>query len=126
VTVVGLILVGLVAGSLAVNLGIGGGIIYVPSLVTIFSLAQHEAQGTSLAVIAPTALLAAVVHGRAGRVEWRVAISLGIGGVVGGLIGAGIALSLDAPVLRKMFALLMVLMAIRMLRRTSRSAHPPD
>ena len=125
-TVLGLILVGLVAGSLAVNLGIGGGIVYVPSLVTLFALAQHEAQGTSLAVIAPTAVLAAVVHGRAGRVDWRVALLLGAGGVVGGVIGAQIALSLDAPVLRKMFAVLLVVMAIRMLLRTHRAARSDD
>lgn len=121
-TILGLILVGLIAGSLAVNLGIGGGVVYVPSLVTLFALAQHEAQGTSLAVIVPTAILAAVVHGRAGRVDWRVALLLGAGGVVGGLIGAQIALSLDGPVLRKMFAVLLVLMAIRMLLRTHRAA----
>jgi len=122
-TILGFIVVGLVAGGLAVNLGIGGGIIYVPSLVTLFALSQHEAQGTSLAVIVPTAILAAVMHGRAGRVVWRSAILLGVGGVAGGLLGASIALSLEAPVLRRMFAVFLVLMAVRMLRRTSRHAH---
>jgi uncharacterized membrane protein YfcA len=92
-------------------------------LVTLFSFAQHEAQGTSLAVIIPTALLAATIHGRAGRVDWRTAILLGSGGIVGGLLGAGTALSLEAPVLRRMFAIFLILMAIRMLRRTTRAAH---
>jgi uncharacterized membrane protein YfcA len=122
-TVLGFILVGLVAGSLAVNLGVGGGVVYVPSLVTIFALAQHEAQGTSLAVIIPTAVLAATLHGKAGRVDWRVAGLLGIGAVVGGLAGARLALSLEAPLLRKMFAVFLVLMAVRMLRRTTRASH---
>ena len=120
------IAVGLAAGSLAVSLGIGGGIIYVPSLVALFAIVQQEAQGTSLAVILPTAMLSAYLHGRAGRVEWRTAILVGIGGVVGALIGARVALSLEAPVLRRMFAILLVITAIRMLRRISRSATAPD
>jgi uncharacterized membrane protein YfcA len=126
VTVVGLILIGLVAGALAASLGVGGGIVYVPALVTLFAFAQHEAQGTSLAVIIPTALLAATIHGRAGRVDWRTAILLGCGGIIGGLLGAGTALSLEAPVLRRMFAVFLIVMAIRMLRRTTRAAHHGD
>jgi len=122
-TVLGLVLIGLVAGALAASLGVGGGIVYVPALVTLFAFAQHEAQGTSLAVIIPTTALAATIHGRAGRVDWRTAILLGCGGVVGGLLGARVALSLEAPVLRKMFAMFLVVMAIRMLRRTTRAAH---
>ena len=125
-TVIGLILIGLVAGALAASLGVGGGIVYVPALVTLFAFAQHEAQGTSLAVIIPTVLLAATIHGRAGRVDWRIAILLGSGGIIGGLLGAGTALSLEAPVLRRMFAVFLILMAIRMLRRTTRAAHHPD
>lgn len=125
-TIIGLILIGLVAGSLAVNLGVGGGVVYVPSLVTIFALTQHEAQGTSLAVILPTATLAAIVHGRAKRVDWRVASMLGLGAIAGGIAGARLALSLEAPVLRKLFAAFLVLMAIRMLRRTTRAAHESE
>jgi uncharacterized membrane protein YfcA len=125
-TVLGFILIGLIAGSLAVNLGVGGGVVYVPSLVAIFAFAQHEAQGTSLAVIVPVATLGAILHGRAKRVDWRVALMVGAGAVAGGLIGARIALSLDAAVLRRMFAVFLVLMAIRMLRRTTRRAHEPD
>lgn len=125
-TILGFILIGLVAGALAVNLGVGGGVVYVPSLVAIFAFAQHEAQGTSLAVIVPVATLGAVLHGRARRVEWRLAITVGVGAVAGGLIGARIALSLEAVVLRRMFAVFLVLMAIRMLRRTTLRAHEPD
>ena len=120
-TIVGLVLVGLFAGSLSVSLGIGGGVVYVPALVTLFSLAQHEAQGTSLAVIALAAIWSSFLHSRAGRVEWRVAILLGLGGVLGGILGARLALALEADVLRKMFAVFLVLMAVRMLVRTSRT-----
>lgn len=124
-TVVGLILVGLMAGALAASLGVGGGVIYVPALATLFALAQHEAQGTSLAVMIPTTVVAAVIHSRARRVDWRTALVLGSGGIVGGILGARLALSLEAPVLRKMFAVFLILMAIQMVRRTARAAHDP-
>lgn len=124
-TVIGLIAIGLIAGGLAATLGVGGGIVYVPALVTLFSFAQHEAQGTSLAIMIPTTMLAAALHSKAGRVDWRVALTLGAGGVIGGVLGARLALSLEAPVLRRMFAVFLVLMAVRMLRRTTRRSHEP-
>lgn len=122
-TVVGLLLVGVVAGSVAATLGVGGGIIYVPALVAIFGLAQHEAEGTSLALIVPTAIVATVVHSRAGRVDWRTAALLALGATVGGFLGARTALALDADVLRRLFGVLVAITALRMLRKTRRGEH---
>ncbi len=124
-TVVALIAVGLIAGTLGAMLGVGGGIVYVPALVALFSFAQHEAQGTSLAVIVPSTIVAAYVHARAGRVDWRTALLLGIGGIAGGVIGARVALSLDAPLLKRMFAVFLVLAVLRMAGKTRRRAHAP-
>jgi uncharacterized membrane protein YfcA len=118
----GLVAVGLAAGALAALLGIGGGILIVPALVALFSFDQHVAQGTSLAVIVPTAVVAAVVHIRAGRVDLRMAAALGAGGLAGGLAGATTALSLEGVVLARLFAVLLVVVAVRMLRRTIRVA----
>jgi len=123
--IVALVAIGLLAGLLAASLGIGGGIIYVPALVSLFEFLQHRAQGTSLAVIIPTAIIAALVHAREDRVVWPVAIPLGIGGIVGGLLGAQTALALSAPLLRRLFAVFLVIAAIRMLARTRRTAHGP-
>ncbi len=120
--IVGLFVIGLTAGSAAALLGIGGGIVFVPALVTIFGFEQHLAQGTSLAVIVPTAVVATVVHGRAGRVEWGTAGLLAVGGLAGGFAGAQAALALDAPVLRRMFAGLLVVVAVRMLREARSTA----
>ena len=117
---VGFIAIGLGAGILAAALGIGGGIVYVPALVALFSFAQHEAQGTSLAVIIPTAIVAAFVHARARRIDWQLALALGAGGIIGGLLGAWSALSLDGPLLRRMFAGFLVITSLRMLKRTRR------
>ena len=118
----GLVLVGLFTGALAAVLGIGGGIIYVPALATLFGFQQHLAQGTSLAIIVPTAIVATVVHARAQRVDWRLVAELGVGGVVGGFLGAQSALALEGSVLRRMFAGLLVLAAIRMAAKTRRTA----
>ena len=116
------VLIGLGAGALGAIMGIGGGIIYIPFLVTFFSFNQHLAQGTSLAVMIPSMMVAAVVHSRAGRVDWKKAIVLGSGAVLGGLGGARLALWLDDLMLRRLFAGAMVLMTIRMLIQTQRQS----
>lgn len=118
--VIGFVVVGFGAGILGALMGVGGGIVYVPALVTLYGFEQHLAQGTSLAVIVPTALVAALAHSRRGQVDWRLALLLGTGGLAGGWLGARLALALDAPLLRVLFASFLVLMALRMLWRTLR------
>jgi hypothetical protein len=124
--IIGLIVLGLVAGAAAATLGIGGGVIMVPALVVVFGFEQHVAQGTSLAVIFPTAVVATIGHARHGRVVWRTAAPLAIAGVIGALIGARIALSLDADLLRRLFAVLLTVLAIRMAVRAGRLATARD
>ena len=113
----GFLALGLITGLIASTLGVGGGIVFVPSLVMFFEFAQHNAQGTSLAVIVPTAIVGAFAHGRRGRVDWRVAGWIAVGGVIGGLAGSSAALSIDPDMLRRLFALLLVVVAVRMLSR---------
>jgi uncharacterized membrane protein YfcA len=112
--VVGLIILGLVAGSLASTLGLGGGVVFVPVLVSVFAFSQHEAQGTSLAIIVPTALVAAMAHARAGRVVWRLVAIVGTVGVAGAIGGARVALILDEEVLRRLFSVILIVVAVRM------------
>lgn len=121
----GLLLIGLATGALAATLGLGGGIVYVPALVVLFDFDQQLAQGTSLAVIVPTAVIGTVVHARAQRVRWDLAVPLAFGGVAGGVLGAQLALELDPTVLRRIFAAFLVATALRMLARTRRAARPP-
>lgn len=115
IEIVGFVLLGLATGLIASTLGIGGGIIFVPSLVVLFGFAQHVAQGTSLAVIVPTAIVGAGLHARRGRVVWRVAGLIAVGGIAGGLIGAWVAQSLDPDLLRRLFAALLAVIAVRMI-----------
>ena len=121
-----LIAVGLVAGVLSATLGVGGGVVFVPALVALLGFEQQVSQGTSLAVILPTVLIGTTVHARAGRVDWNVAIAAGLGGVLGGLAGAHVALGLPESVLRRMFAVFLLLMAARMVGKTRRAAEAAD
>ena len=120
IELVGFILLGLVSGFVASTLGVGGGVIFVPALAIMFGFSQHVAQGTSLAIIVPTAIVSTMVHAGRGRVDWRVAGLVAIGGVVGGFLGSAAALSLDGVVLRRLFAALLVVVAIRMVSRSRR------
>lgn len=118
-----LIAVGFGAGTLSATLGVGGGVVFVPALVTLAGLEQQAAQGTSLAVILPTVVIGTTMHARADRIDWPVAAMVGLGGILGGVGGAQVALALPADVLSRLFAGFLVVMAVRMLPRT-RAADP--
>lgn len=109
-----LVVVGLLSGMLAGSLGIGGGIVFVPVLVVVVGLEQAVAQGTSLAVIAPTAAIATYAHVRYGRVDWHAAIPVGAASIVGAILGAQLALAADPLLLRRLFAGLLVVLASRL------------
>ena len=113
-------LLGLFAGTLAATLGVGGGIIFVPVLASVFAFGQLEAQGTSLAIILPTAIIGTLIHARAGRVVWRVAYVTGGVGIVFALVGAQLAQAMDEDILSKVFAVVLAVLAIRMTRRALR------
>jgi hypothetical protein len=112
--------VGIVAGILSGLLGVGGGIIMVPAMVLLLGIDQRMAQGISLAVIIPVSVSGTVVHGAHGNVKLDVGIWLALGGVLGGLLGAGIAVGTDPLILRGMFGLLMLIMGILSLVRKPR------
>ncbi|MEA2009862.1 MAG: sulfite exporter TauE/SafE family protein [Actinomycetota bacterium] len=114
VEIIALIVLGLFAGAIAASLGLGGGIIFVPALVVLFGFDQHIAQGTSLAVIFPTAIVATIAHTRRGNVRWNLAIPIGIAGIAGAILGALIALRLDPDLLRRLFGAFLLLLAVRM------------
>jgi len=116
--ILALLLLGLVAGGFAATLGIGGGVIFVPFLVFAFGFAQLEAQGTSLAIIVPTAIVGAIGHARAGRINRKVFAVVAAAGVVGAAGGALLAQSADGDTLRRIFAIVLALLAVRMGMRT--------
>jgi uncharacterized membrane protein YfcA len=110
------LLLGLMAGILSGLIGIGGGIIIVPALLFLFGLSQHQAQGTTLALmVPPIGLLAAWTYYQQGYVDLKIAIFVCIGFFLGGLIGAKIATALPYAVLEKVFGITLLLIGIKMI-----------
>lgn len=115
-TIVGLLLVGVAAGSLSGLVGIGGGIIIVPALAFLLGFSQHMAQGTSLAVLSmPVVVLGAYEYYRKGHVSIPAALLIAAGFVVGGLLGGRLANALPADTIRKIFGGLLLLLAVKLL-----------
>lgn len=110
------VLLGICAGILSGLLGIGGGVLMVPALVLIMSFAQKSAQGMSLAVMVPMALVGAIRYWRNGDVnmDFLVVGLIVCGSLTGVLIGTELASRLPAGMLRKLFAVIFIIIAIRM------------
>ena len=111
-----LICIGLAAGILSGLVGVGGGIIMVPLLVYFFGFGQHEAQGTSLAVLAvPVTAIAAYNYYKGGFLDWRYAGIIALCFIVGVYLVSKFAVTIDQKVLKKIFAVILLLVAGKML-----------
>jgi uncharacterized membrane protein YfcA len=110
VTIALAILLGFSAGIVAGLFGVGGGILFVPTLVAL-GLGQVEAQATSLAAILPTVAAGTWRQAQYGNVRWKSALALGLASIVGVQLGAVVALWLPEDVLRRLFAVLLVAVA---------------
>ncbi len=110
------IILGLVAGIFGGMFGIGGGTILIPALVYLFGLTQHQAQGTTLAImVPPIGLLAAMRYYYSGNVKLGMAALICAGFFIGGLIGAHFIQNLPDLMLKKMFGLFLLLVSLRMI-----------
>ncbi len=115
IPLVGLILLGAVAGYFSGLVGIGGGVIIVPALVLLFGFNQHTAQGTTLALLVPPiGILAAMSYYQKGYVDMKSALFICIGFTIGGYLGGKLAVSISEGMLKKIFALLLVVLGVRM------------
>jgi uncharacterized protein len=112
------IALGVGTGVLAGTFGVGGGILFVPILVLFFELGQVEAEATSLLAILPTVAAGAWQQHRYGNVRWRAAAIVGLAAVVGVQLGVLAAHSLSEDVLRRLFALLMLVVAAQLAWRS--------
>jgi len=111
-----LCLIGVVTGVMAGMLGIGGAIIMIPALVYFLGFSQHMAQGTSLAVmLPPIGILAAYNYWKAGQVNLKFALILAVAFIIGSYFGSKLALNIPQAVLRKIFGILLLLAAAKML-----------
>ena len=118
-TILTLIIIGLMAGVLSGLVGVGGGIIMVPLFVIFLGLTQHNAQGLSLAVMLPPVTFLAVYNyhtaGTGGNIDWRIALAVSLLFVVGGFIGSKIALQIDQKLLKRIFGVFMLIVAIKLI-----------
>lgn len=114
--VVGFLALGLAAGAMSGLVGLGGGVVIIPALVALFGMSQQQAQGTTLALmVPPIGILAAWTYYRQGFVDVKAAGLICLGFVVGGLLGAKVAVALPGAVLRKVFGGVLFLLSLRML-----------
>lgn len=120
-TIITLLLIGLTAGTLSGMVGVGGGIVMVPALVFFLHYNQHQAQGTSLGVIMlPVVFLAFYQYYQLGKatqspIRWQAIGLIAIAFVAGGFIGGKIAVNLNQAVLKKVFSIILIYTAIKML-----------
>ena len=117
--VLGLVL-GLAAGVMSGLFGVGGGILFVPTLVAL-GLGQIEAQATSLLAILPTVAVGAANQRRYGNLRPRTALVVGSASVLGVEFGARIATSLSETTLRRLFATLLFAVAVQLAWRAARA-----
>lgn len=116
-----IVMVGICAGMLSGLVGIGGGIILVPALVYFLHYSQHQAQGTSLGVLVlPVALVAFLKYYQGCKemgqpIDWKVIAWLSLGFIIGGYFGSTLALRIDKVLLQKIFAVILLLTAFKML-----------
>lgn len=116
--------IGLVTGIFSGLFGIGGGLIMVPTLVLLFSFPQKLAQGISLAVIIPVSISGAMIHNAHGNVNWGVAFWLALGGILGGLAGAHLAVvEIGEVALKGMFGMLMFVTGMLMFRHKTQTGN---
>jgi len=107
---------GLTAGAFSGLIGIGGAIIIIPSLVLLFGLSQHTAQGTTLALmVPPIGLLAAWTYYKQGFVDFKIAGLICLGFFFGGLVGAKFATDIPENILRKIFGVVLLAASLRMI-----------
>ena len=115
-TIILLVTVGLAAGVLSGMVGVGGGIIIVPCLVFFLGFSQKAAQGNSLALLLlPLGILGVINYQKGGYIDYKVVIAMAIGFILGNFFGSKWALTINDEKLKKVFAVILLLAAIKIL-----------
>ena len=109
------LLIGVGSGLLSGLLGIGGAAILVPGMVELLHMRQHQAHGTSLFIMIPTAALSAVVYALNANMDWRLVALFSAASMVGAVMGARLMTYIPAPALRRLFGIFLLLVSVRMI-----------
>jgi hypothetical protein len=121
---IALVAIGVCAGVVAGLLGVGGGVLFVPGLVIVLGLGQHQAEATSLLAIIPVAAVGTFNQDRYGNVRRGDALLMGLLSLAGAGAGVAFANALSGTTLRIAFAALMVLVAVELVRKAIREKAP--
>lgn len=114
--IIGYILIGLAAGVASGFFGIGGGLIMIPAMVYFFHLTQHQAQGTSLAVLTPpVAIFAVIKYYKEGNVNLYMAAFIAVSFIFGAYFGGTYVQYISDPTLKKIFGVLLLIVSIKMI-----------
>lgn len=112
-----LVLIGLFAGTLSGFIGIGGGVIIVPALIYILGLTQHQATGTSLFILAmPVVILGVINYAKTQNVNWTYGLIIASTFVIGGYFGSKLSLKTNPAIVKLIFGIIMIYIAIMMMR----------
>lgn len=114
--IVKLITISIVAGILSGLFSSGGGLILVPALVHVFKLTEKEARALSVFCILPMSIASAIIYNRTNYIDWKLGILCGIGGIIGGVIGANILKNVNDKYLILIFILFLIYVSISILR----------
>jgi len=108
-------LIGLVTGVANGLFGSGGGTIAVPAMVLLLKEEEHVAHATAISIILPLTLVSAFIYVSNSYIDWSLTIKTMLGGVVGGYLGAKLLNICPSHILRKVFAVFMIVAAVRMI-----------
>jgi uncharacterized membrane protein YfcA len=112
---------GALAGVFAGLFGVGGGILFVPTLTLVLGLTQIHAEASSLLAVLPAACVGAWRQARYGHVRWRTALIVGLAAIGGVEAGVQIAEALPEHALRRLFGVLVLVVAAQVAWRALRS-----
>ena len=111
-----LLAIGAIAGFLSGMVGIGGGVIIVPVLVFFLGFTQHMAQGTTLFLfLIPIGILGVINYYKTGNVDMKAAFIMASTFVIGSYFGSKLAISIDQQMIKKVFGVIMILLALKMI-----------
>ena len=110
-----LVVIGLLSGSLSGLVGVGGGIIMIPLLISFFGFTQLNAQGTAIAaMLPPIGILAAINYYQEGYVRWEYSIVIALAFIVGGYFGSKLSISISKDLVRRIFAVVLFIVALKL------------
>jgi len=114
--VLSLVVIGLLAGIFSGFMGVGGGVVMIPLMILFLGYNQHEAQGLSLAVLAiPVTFIAAYTYHTSGfPIDWKFAVIVAVFFVLGAFVGSKFAVKIDQNLLKKIFAVVLVVAAVKL------------